>query len=136
MNQIASNPALRAAAVYVALLTLLAVPLVFNVIRLRRSLKVGLQDGGNKDLARAIRVHGNFTETAPFAIALLLALPLAGASAWIVHAVGLATLVGRVAHAIGLSQSAGASLGRVAGMLLSLAALIVGSIALLAAALG
>ena len=136
MNQIAANPALRAAVVYVALLTLLVVPLVFNVVRMRRSLKVGIQDGGNKDLARAIRVHGNFTESAPFAIGLLLAMPLAGVSAWVVHCVGLAVVAGRIAHAVGLSQSAGASLGRVAGMLVTLAALIVGSVALLVAALG
>ena len=136
MNQIASNPALRAAVVYIALLTLLAVPLVFNVIRLRRSLKVGIQDGGNKDLARAIRVHGNFTETAPFAIGLLLALGLAGAAASSVHLVGIFVVAGRIAHAVGLSRSAGTSLGRAAGMFLTLTGLLAGSLTLLVAALG
>ena len=136
MNQIANNPSLRLALIYLAILAIGVLPLTFNVIRNRRDAKVGLQDGGNKQLAQAIRVHGNYTENVPFALALLIGLGLAGVAAWTIHLVGLAMIIGRIAHAIGLSQSSGTSAGRAGGMVLTWLSLISGSIALLAAALG
>jgi uncharacterized membrane protein YecN with MAPEG domain len=78
-----------------------------------------------------IRVHGNFCENAPFAMALLILLPLVGASLIIVHAVGVLFLAGRVAHAYGLSQTAGSSAGRVAGMIITLTSLLLGAGSLL-----
>ena len=136
MTQIAGNPALRAALIYIALLVLGLLPLTFHVIRNRRDAKVGINDGGNKSLAQAIRVHGNYCENVPFALALLLALPLAGAAAWSVHLTGLAMILGRIAHAFGLAQSTGVSPGRVAGMALTWLSLIAGALTLLVQALG
>ena len=71
MIQFADNPAMRAAAVYIALLVLGVVPLAIRVVR------IGIGDGGNRALAQAIRVFANYEEYAPFGLALLLALPLA-----------------------------------------------------------
>ena len=136
MTQIASNPALRAALIYIAVLALGLLPLTFNVIRNRRANKIGINDGGNKEMAQAIRMHGNYAENVPFALALLLALPLAGAAAWSVHLVGLTMIAGRIAHAIGLSQTVGASAGRVGGMFLTWISLVAGALTLLAQALG
>ena len=131
MIQIADNHAMRAAAAYVALLVLGLIPLSVAVIRLRRARKIGIGDGGDRDLARAVRVHANDAEYTPFGLALLIALPLSGAAVWSVHAVGLALIFGRVAHAFGLGQSAGASPGRAAGMAATFAALILGAATLL-----
>ena len=65
MCQIAANPSLRLAFIYLAILVLGLLPLTFNVIRNRRDAKVGILDGGNKQLSLAIRVHGNYAENVP-----------------------------------------------------------------------
>jgi hypothetical protein len=127
---------LRQAGVYVALITLMGVALTYMVIFKRRSKLIGIGDGGDKAMARAVRVHGNFAENAPFAMAILLALALTGSAAWLIHGVGLCFLAGRALHAWGLSQSAGTSLGRVAGMVLTHASFIVGAGGLLVAGFG
>lgn len=123
--------AMAFAASYIACLVLLGIVLTARVIRVRRGEKVGIGDGGNRELAKRIRVHGNFAETAPFLAAILILLPLLGAKEWLVHAIGLPALTGRIMHAIGLGRTAGSSFGRVGGMLLTLLALGFGAIALL-----
>jgi uncharacterized membrane protein YecN with MAPEG domain len=123
--------ALAFGASYVACLILLGIVLTVRVILVRRGEKVGIGDGGNRDLAKRIRVHGNFCETAPFLAAILILLPLLGAKEWLVHAIGIPALTGRILHAIGLGRSAGTSFGRVGGMVLTLLALGFGAIALL-----
>jgi uncharacterized protein len=135
MLQIADNPALHAASIYIALLVLGLVPLSLAVIRVRRGERIGIGDGGNRDLARLVRVHANYAEYTPFGLALLIALPLTGAPAWCVHAVGLALVIGRAAHAYGLSRTIGSSPGRVIGMVLTLSALIFGALVLMVRAL-
>jgi uncharacterized protein len=123
--------ALKASAIYVALIVLMGIALTFLVIYQRRSKKIGMGDGGDKMAARLIRVHGNFAENAPPAMALLILLPLAGAETWAIHGVGLLFLAGRAAHAFGLSQTGGSSVGRVFGMLATLTALIFGALMLI-----
>jgi uncharacterized protein len=118
---------LRTAGVYAALITLMGVLLTYLVIFRRRSKLIGMGDGGDKMMARLIRVHGNFCENAPFALALLILLALTGGPAWSIHAVGLLFLVGRGAHAYGLSQSGGSSVGRVAGMVTTHSAFFIGA---------
>jgi uncharacterized protein len=125
---------LKIAGVYVALIVLMAVVLAFRVIFRRRGALIGIGDGGDKILIRRTRIHGNFIENATLVLPLLILLPLIGASTWAVHAVGVLFLAGRVAHAFGLSQSAGSSLGRVAGMISTFTALLIGAVSLLLAA--
>jgi uncharacterized protein len=127
---------LRLAGVYVALITLMGVALTYLVILYRRSKLIGLGDGGDKTMARRVRIHGNFCENAPFALALLIALALLGRSALVIHAVGFLFLAGRGLHAWGLSQSAGTSIGRVGGMVSTHTSFFIGAIALLLAGFG
>jgi uncharacterized protein len=134
LKALALAGAFKTSALYVALIILMGIVLTFMVIYHRRTKLIGIGDGGDRTMARLIRVHGNFTENAPSALALLILLPLAGAAGWIVHAVGLLFLAGRGLHASGLSKSAGSSTGRVAGMLLTLTSFLIGSGALLLAA--
>ena len=122
---------LKLSAMYVALIVLMAIALAFLVIVQRRSKLIGMGDGGDKTAARMIRVHGNFCENAPFAMALLVLLPLVGVGSMIIHLVGGLFLVGRVAHAFGLSSSGGKSLGRVIGMVLTFSSLLIGAGSLL-----
>lgn len=111
--------ALSAAGLWVGLHLLLLVVFAVLVARQRGVAKVGIGDGGDKALHKAIRVHGNAVENAvPIAIGLVVS-ALMGAPVWLVHAFGAASFVGRIAHAIGITGSIGISAGRAIGMSLS-----------------
>jgi uncharacterized membrane protein YecN with MAPEG domain len=131
MSQIVGTYEFRTALVYVALLILGAVVLGIGVSRQRGRAKVSIGDGGDAVLQRWIRAHGNYCENAPFGIAALILLPLAGASAWSVHLVGLCLVIGRTAHAQGLTATSAESPGRMAGTVLTWVGLLVGAVALL-----
>lgn len=102
---------------YASLLGFLYIGLAINIIRLRKKFKVGINDGGNKDLAKAIRIHGNFAEYVPVALILLACYELNNASVIMLHALGAALLAGRALHVIGLSKTIGISMQRQVGML-------------------
>lgn len=132
---LAALAGLKIAALYAAVIVLMGVVLTYLVINQRRLKKIGIGDGGDRDAARMIRVHGNFCENAPFALALLILLPLAGAGSLTIHAVGVLFVIGRIAHAVGLAGSAGTSIGRMVGMIMTHTALVWGAVALLLAAI-
>ncbi|MBV8767057.1 MAG: MAPEG family protein [Hyphomicrobiales bacterium] len=130
------NASLGAAMFHAALLMLMLVALAIFVISRRRAAGVGIGDGGNKALARAIRVHANFAEYAPFAIAGYILLALAGVAAGFIHALGTIFLVGRVAHAAGLARHEGASVGRAIGVAATVLVLVAAAARLLWDAFG
>ena len=70
----------------------------------------------------------------PMALVLLLLLELGGASAWLLHGLGIALLAGRLVHAWSLAAHNGT--GRIIGMGLTFGALVVAAIGNLEAALG
>jgi len=110
-------------ALYASLLALLVILLALVAVKLRRSLRVGLGDGGNRDLQRAIRAHGNATEYIPLFLILLAAYELNHGSATALHLFGAVFFVSRVLHAWGLYSSGGTSPGRFAGTAGTLVAL-------------
>ena len=113
------------AAFYAGLIGLLLIILALPISALRMRLKVGLGDGGNPRLARAIRVHANTVEWALPTLVLLALAELNRAPPSLLHACGIALVVGRILHAIGLSRTGGASPGRFVGTALSWIALFV-----------
>jgi uncharacterized protein len=119
------------AGVYSALLILFGIFLQLRIIRQRKPKQIGIGSGQDRILERDIRVHGNFVENATFGISALILLALSAAPVLILHAVGLLMVVGRGAHAFGLAGSAGSSLGRVGGMVLTLLALVIASLTLM-----
>ena len=102
-------------ALYASLLALLFIALSVNIIRLRFKLKVGVGDGGESTLTKAIRVHGNFSEYIPLALFLLGSYELSGANTLWLHIAGATLFVGRIFHALGLSKSIGTSAPRAVG---------------------
>jgi len=90
--------------IYAALLALLFVGLSIRILRLRRSLKISIGDGGDKKMLRAIRVHSNFAEYVPFGLLLLYLAETQGAPSAAIHGVGLCLLIGRLSHVYGVSQ--------------------------------
>jgi uncharacterized membrane protein YecN with MAPEG domain len=100
---------------FASLHVLLMIVLLARVVRRRRDLKVGIGDGGDELLARRIRVHANFTENVPIALALMALLELSGLLAPWLWSLGGVLLIARVLHSIGLSGSSGNSFGRLWG---------------------
>lgn len=111
---------------YVALAALMLLVLTFRVIRLRRRLEIGLGTGGDAELEKAVRSHGNFTEATPIGLILMASAELSGAAAGWVHAIGILLIVGRALHAWGLAQSRGYSFGRASGVMLTTTAMLIG----------
>ena len=99
-----------------SILTIIFVNLSFAVIGLRRKNKVGLGSGGHEDLERAIRAQGNFAEYVPFGIILIACLELNGAPWWLVAIPGIALIIGRLIHAIGINTPPPDFSKRVLGM--------------------
>lgn len=126
---------LRITALYAAAFIAILIVLTVRVIRLRRANRVGLGDGGNTLLLRAVRAHANFCETVPPVMLAMIVLALLGARPWVLHLIGGLLLLGRLAHATGISQASGSSLGRVGGMALTLTALGAAALALVVFAL-
>jgi uncharacterized membrane protein YecN with MAPEG domain len=112
-------PAGHAAALWSGLIVVLMLALSLLVVRQRRRHGVLIGDEGVPELIRAVRAFGNAAEYAPVGLGALAVLAVAGASAAVVHGVGFLLFFGRLAHAWGLSRSAGASLGRTVGTVLT-----------------
>ena len=117
-------------AYYVLALALIFLYLTIRIIKIRRTKLIGLGDAGDKDLIRAVRAHGHFTEFVPFLLIVMVLLEMANAPAWAIHLYGVALVISRIAHAQGLYQSTGTSAGRMAGMMLTFALLILGPLGL------
>lgn len=120
---------------YTALSVLLVLWLAWRVTALRRDLKIGIGDGSDHRMSRAVRVHANAVEYLPLALIQLALLELSGHPAGLLHACGAALLVGRSLHAWGLSKSAGVSFGRAGGTLLTWVTMLVMAVLLLLRAL-
>ncbi|HWE45532.1 MAG TPA: MAPEG family protein [Caulobacteraceae bacterium] len=135
MIDLGANPAAQAAALWTGLNLLLMLVLSTLVVRQRRRHRVVIGDDGVPELLRAQRAFGNATEYIPAGIAALAVIALAGAPAWVVHALGLTLFLGRVSHALGLSLSAGVSVGRSIGMVLTWVAWLAAAVVLIFLAL-
>lgn len=106
-------------ALYAGLLGILALVLAARVGARRARLKIDIGDGGNPEMLRAIRVHGNFVEYVPLALVLIALVEANGAPVWTLHVLGLTLVLGRLLHAYGLATEPGESLGRVVGTVAS-----------------
>ena len=120
---------LQITALYASLFGVMCVMLMVVVIRLRRGLKIGLGDGGNRDLQQAIRVHGNAIECVPIFLLLLAILEINHGSAMLLHGFGAVFLFARILHAWGLYVTSGASVGRIAGTAITMTLLVTLAIA-------
>lgn len=105
---------------YAGLLALLFLALSIRAIAARRRARLALGTGDNAALLRATRVHGNFAEYVPLALLLLLLLELQGAPVLLLHTLGIALLLARLLHAIGVARANENFRYRVAGMGLTL----------------
>jgi len=126
---------LKTTALYAALLGILFVALTVGVFAARRGAKIAVGTGEDRLLLRASRAHANFAEYVPLILILMAVSESTGAPRLVVHAIGLATLVGRALHAYGIRQEPEPLIFRMLGMVLTLTALGVGVLAALWGAL-
>lgn len=102
---------------YAGLCSILVVFLAVRVAQWRFRHKIGLGDGGDRELLKRVRAHANAIENMPLALILLGGMELNGYSDGLIHGFGGVLLVSRAAHAWGLSHSSGTSRGRLMGSL-------------------
>ncbi len=85
--------------IFTGLLALMLVGISVRVTVLRAKKKIDLFDGGDPELGRALRVQGNFIEYVPMALGLMGLVEWMGVRPWVVYVLGIALVIGRVAHA-------------------------------------
>lgn len=120
---------------YAGISALILLGLSARVVALRRKHQVGIGTGAINTLERAVRAQANFSEYVPLALLLIALLELSGLTAWGVHVLGALLVIARVLHALGLNRSAGTSMGRFIGTLLTWLILLVAGIAAIGFAL-
>ncbi|MCO6184711.1 MAPEG family protein [Rhizobium sp. L1K21] len=100
---------------YASIFTLMLIVLS-NIVSARRG-KTGLSilHGEDMQLAYAIRRHGNFVETVPFALILMLLAESAAMPVLPLHAAGILLVVSRIAHIFGLKADGKMHFLRIAG---------------------
>lgn len=103
------------AALAAAILAVLQIMLMFPVGNMRRAKNIPFGDGGDAELLRLSRRHGNFIENAPMFLILLTLLELIGGSATVVMAFAGLFIVARLSHALALSSDNGPLVFRVIG---------------------
>jgi len=122
---------MRITGLYVALGVLLVLVLAIRVVVRRWTLRIGIGDGDDKELRKRIRAHGNAVEYLPIGLLALLLLDLDGTTPVLLHACGIALIVARIAHAIGLSRTGGTSPERFFGITLTFLTLLAMAVLLL-----
>jgi uncharacterized protein len=85
-------------AFYAGLFGIVIVGLGCNVTLHRFRYRVMLGDEGNAQLRRMVRIHGNTVENVPFALLLMGLYELDGGSHWMLHAAGIALIIGRLMY--------------------------------------
>lgn len=102
---------------YAAILAVFALILSFRAGSFRGKAGVSVLHGepANMDLAERVRVHQNFLEYVPMILILMGAIELSGGSTAFLHGAGVALIIARIAHAIGLKHDNMGHPGRVIG---------------------
>jgi len=118
---------------YAAILGLLFVPATAYVGFYRVQSNILLLDGGDQELARRIRAQGNFIETVPLAVILIILMEFNGASAAWLHTLGLVLVLSRITHYLTIATNPANRAPRALGMAGTLGVYIAAGIWLLSA---
>lgn len=87
---------------YLAILAVIYIALSIRVVQYRAGHQIDLGDGGDDQMQRRIRCHGNFQEYVPVAILLMGFAEAQGTPTWLVQVLGIALVVVRLAHVHGI----------------------------------
>lgn len=108
-------------------MAVLAVVLAARVGAARGKYKINMGDGGNADLNCRIRTHANFVEYVPLLLVLMGLLELAGGNRTALMYAGIALVILRVLHAVGMPRPA-PNPYRATGAIGSLLLLLIGAV--------
>ncbi|MBT3459542.1 MAG: glutathione S-transferase, partial [Halieaceae bacterium] len=100
---------------YIALLGILFIPFTLRVGLYRVKNGIDIGDGKDDALIKLNRGQGNFIETVPLAVMLLIVMEILGASTTWLHALGALLVIGRCLHYVGIT-GAGPAICRPVGM--------------------
>lgn len=89
---------------YVGLTIILAIVLGSRIGFYRAKVGISILDGGNMEVAQRMRVHGNLMETAALTLLAMAVIEINGAGSTLLHGLGIAYLLARIGHAIGLKH--------------------------------
>ena len=106
-------------ALYGGILALIVIALAINVTVHRVKLQVPLGDGGNAQMRRMIRLHGNAAEYIPLAVALMLIYEINGGWRTALHIIGVALVAGRLLQTAGMWGTETPGFGRGTGQTLT-----------------
>ena len=113
--------------IYIALLGLIFIAITLRVGLYRVKNDINIGDGGDAELLRRIRGQGNFVETVPIALLLLVSMELMGAGDTWLHSLGALLVLARICHYLGLTELGPFAL-RPAGMAGTILTILVSSI--------
>lgn len=88
---------------YAGILFIIAAVLAAHAGAMRGKSGISVMYGDNMELALRMRRHANFTEHVPLALILLTLIALNGASATLLHVLGIALVVARIMHPLGFN---------------------------------
>ncbi|MFC4698676.1 MAPEG family protein [Glaciecola siphonariae] len=118
---------LHTSPLYIALLGLLFIPFTMRAGLYRLKSKIFIGTGDDPEMLRRVRGQANFIETVPIAVFILIAMEMLGASALWLHSLGIALILGRIFHYIGLTEI-GPSIFRPIGMFATIVMILTGAI--------
>ncbi len=121
---------------YAGLNGLLMLILALRVSSARATAKVNAGTGGDPELERRIRIHGNAVENIPLVLILMGLIEFYHTSAFVVHGLGIVLTLGRLMHAWGFSRSSAVPWGRSLGMVLTWLALLASAVIAILIGLG
>lgn len=124
--------ALPVTALYAGILALWVVFLLFQVVGFRRGEKVALGDGGSDHGQRLIRAHANATETIPLFLILLGLTEGLGAPSYALHLLGGIFTLGRIVHGVHFMKARPGITLRFVGMILTIIAMTMAALGLIA----
>jgi uncharacterized membrane protein YecN with MAPEG domain len=95
---------------YALPLALIYLVLWVRISAVRAKASISFGDGGNVELLRRVRQHGNFVEWTCFVLILMILAEGMGAPALYLHISGTLLLIGRIVHPFGLQAIDNAAL--------------------------
>lgn len=116
---------LNITALYASLLGIIVIWLCFRVVKFRRIKRVEIGDGGDEVGIRHIRAQQNAVEYIPLCLILLASYELNGGNHMMLHAIGIALVIGRLIHPLWFVNNKGISFGRFYGTALTWLCIIV-----------
>jgi len=116
---------------FAAILAIVYICLSVGVIKQRLGKNISIGSAGDTELEKVMRIHANFAEYVPISLILMWFIEIITYSSSLVFILGCVLLVSRLAHVIGLNDTANKMMYRRVGMIGTFAVILISSIVLI-----